>query len=395
MRSQRVSSAVRGGLPSSITLALAFSLVLPALISTAPAGAEPNTLAGRQAFRAMVASTEKLRREGKLDEAVGACEAFLRAHPDAGMLTTMAVGRIGHILRGPEAKELRAKLAAGIPVEFPDCLPYVCLSGAWRAQDMLWGTAATEASVQEAERLLSGLIDELGARFPVHDSPGRQVLALRVQALRRQDRLDEALTCARAYVARAPGLLSDRFILQALHDCVSVRNTTGELVQCAKLYYVLCHFTEPEVNHAVKLASKALTLHGGPGEALQFLRAQEEAGAPNPLSRLPLFAVADVTTMATAAQENPEAKLNVLLFSGRFDEALDMAMEQMRRAAARDPGLMATALRNVARCMKAHDLNVIRANQFLEFHRTGIGENPIYEFQEQIAQIETPAEGGG
>ena len=194
MRSQRVSSAVRGGLPSSITLALAFSLVLPALISTAPAGAEPNTLAGRQAFRAMVASTEKLRREGKLDEAVGACEAFLRAHPDAGMLTTMAVGRIGHILRGPEAKELRAKLAAGIPVEFPDCLPYVCLSGAWRAQDMLWGTAATEASVQEAERLLSGLIDELGARFPVHDSPGRQVLALRVQALRRQDRLDEALT---------------------------------------------------------------------------------------------------------------------------------------------------------------------------------------------------------
>ena len=48
------------------------------------------------------------------------------------------------------------------------------------------------------------------------------------------------------------------------------------------------------------------------------------------------------------------------------------------------------ALRNLARCFKAHDLNLIRANQFLEFHRTGAGVNPLPELEGELANAVTP-----
>jgi len=51
---------------------------------------------------------------------------------------------------------------------------------------------------------------------------------------------------------------------------------------------------------------------------------------------------------------------------------------------------MATALRNLARCFKAHDLNLIRANQFLEFHRTGAGVNPLPALEGELANAPNP-----
>ena len=48
------------------------------------------------------------------------------------------------------------------------------------------------------------------------------------------------------------------------------------------------------------------------------------------------------------------------------------------------------ALRNAGRCFKAHDLNLIRANQFLEFHRTGAGVNPLPALEGELANAPNP-----
>ncbi len=42
--------------------------------------------------------------------------------------------------------------------------------------------------------------------------------------------------------------------------------------------------------------------------------------------------------------------------------------------------------KNIARCFKAHDCSVARANQFLQFHATGEGENPLPALETELKQ---------
>jgi len=53
----------------------------------------------------------------------------------------------------------------------------------------------------------------------------------------------------------------------------------------------------------------------------------------------------------------------------------------MREAGnSKDKFKMAQSLTDVARCFKAKDLNLLRANRFLEYQKTGQGENPLPTF---------------
>ncbi|PJB60263.1 MAG: hypothetical protein CO096_34820, partial [Armatimonadetes bacterium CG_4_9_14_3_um_filter_66_14] len=92
--------------------------------------------------------------------------------------------------------------------------------------------------------------------------------------------------------------------------------------------------------------------------------------------------------VAAAAETDTDGRFNALLYAGTLAEALELAKEQLRTSAGVD-WRMATALRNLARCFKAHDLNLLRANQFLEFHRTGAGVNPLPELEAELAAAPT------
>ncbi len=47
---------------------------------------------------------------------------------------------------------------------------------------------------------------------------------------------------------------------------------------------------------------------------------------------------------------------------------------------------MVKALGQVARVFKAKDLNLVRGNQFLEYARTGKGENPLSAFWDEVTE---------
>jgi len=57
------------------------------------------------------------------------------------------------------------------------------------------------------------------------------------------------------------------------------------------------------------------------------------------------------------------------------------AVDEMREAGnSKDKFKMTQSLTDVARCFKAKDLNLLRANRFLEYQKTGQGENPLPTF---------------
>jgi len=69
------------------------------------------------------------------------------------------------------------------------------------------------------------------------------------------------------------------------------------------------------------------------------------------------------------------------LYASRYQDAMMAAQEAMAQADAQG---MIAALNEVARVFKARDLNLVRANQFLSYAKTGQGQNPLAGFWEEL-----------
>jgi len=82
--------------------------------------------------------------------------------------------------------------------------------------------------------------------------------------------------------------------------------------------------------------------------------------------------------LASAPENNRKLRLNALLYAGKFDEALTVAKDMVIKSPTTD--MMLEGIRSLARCFKAKDLSIVRANQFLEYHKTGKGEDPLATF---------------
>ena len=149
----------------------------------------------------------------------------------------------------------------------------------------------------------------------------------------------------------------------------------------------LSDFTEAEVNQATEWVSAALVAAQGPGAALQFAKSQDDPETASPLKEVPLLELGDPDKLLEAAGAGDrDARISVFLGTGQTAKALTEATEQMRQSAGAAPQYLADALRNLARCFKAHDLNLLRANRFLEYHRTGAGENPLPPLEGELAR---------
>ncbi|PIZ44921.1 MAG: hypothetical protein COY42_13090 [Armatimonadetes bacterium CG_4_10_14_0_8_um_filter_66_14] len=103
------------------------------------------------------------------------------------------------------------------------------------------------------------------------------------------------------------------------------------------------------------------------------------------LTRVPLLDCSGtpppVPPLVTAAADNLHARLNAQLALGDYGNAVADAVDEMREAGnSKDKLKMTQSLTDVARCFKAKDLNLLRANRFLEYQKTGQGENPLPTF---------------
>lgn len=344
-----------------------------------------------QACQQALAAAEKLRKEAKLEEAVGVCEGFFRQHPDCGAigrsLTYFIDGVFWRDVKDPQ--QIQKIVLRGYQ-EFANVPDYFTLCARYLSQSYLWVDAPKALAVAKEA------LEKLGDKLP-SDYMGSNLLLFHVYSLRNANQFKEAIAAAREYAQRSPFLLSHPDFLTPLFDSVKAGGKPEEIVGVAKLVYVLCDFTQEAISKATSLCSQALTATEGPGVAIQFAKSQEDPKVTNPIKDAPLFNLGEgekpagsvAERMLTAAGKDPDMRLNALLYLGRIREALEFSKGQMR--ASQDPASLAVALKNLARCFKAKDLNLIRANRFLEFHRTGEGENPLKELE---AELEKEAKEG-
>jgi len=186
--------------------------------------------------------------------------------------------------------------------------------------------------------------------------------------------------------------------VKLLFDCCKDKRDWDGMLQAAKLAFVCCDFKEDALGKATELCVEACTAKGGPGLAAQFVKSQESTEVASPFKDVPLprfdpegkteGLVGQVAkpveetgqppALLEAAGDDLHAKVNAQLALGDFGNALADALDEMRTANQKDQ--MAKALADVARCFKAKDLNLIRANQFLAYQKTGQGENPLPTF---------------
>jgi hypothetical protein len=109
-----------------------------------------------------------------------------------------------------------------------------------------------------------------------------------------------------------------------------------------------------------------------------FLNYLKTGQGDNPLAAVP---PAPITPEQQQEQEaavggNLSLKVDACLFNGQYPEALHAAeMQTVSDGPDAQAGIV-----NIARCFKAKDVCCVRANQYLDWVRTGQGANPVLTF---------------
>lgn len=342
----------------------------------------------KAAFNALKDQVEQLRAQQQPQQAIAACEQFLARWPSILPFARNATVLINNVvsadLKDPAERQQVYRRAYH---EFGDCPEYYCLGVAAVARESL----APGGDPAKAEELLRGVIGQLGDHLPPDTYLGYNLYILHMQALRALGRPADALGLARTAALRSPWMIGDKAFLRILCDAARDLKEPAQTLAAAKLYFLLGDFTEPVVTDATQLVAEALTSQDGPGVALQFAKAQQDRALPNPLRDAPTFDLGPTATLLAAAGEDPEALLNVHLYQGRDDLALRQARKLLTAASRQNSYYVARALRQIARCFKAHDLSLQRANEYLTFHATGTGANPLKALEAELAKPAAPA----
>ena len=363
-----------------------------------PTFAEPAAAQARQVYATARQQADQLVKAGQYEQAVAVAEGFLRQYPDRGICARgMAVLVEGVLARNLTDPAKRHEVYQRAYDEFEAATDYYCLGAVGLIREYVWGQGGVARDAKKAADLAKEVIDKLGDRLPRDYYLGYNLYMQRLIALRYAEGGEAALAFAREAALACPAMLSNKDFLRAICDAAKVAGAAGsgdprraqadQMVSAAKLCYVLCDFKEDDISKATEAVTTALTASQGPGAALQFAKSQEDPETASPLKDVPVFNLGDPEKLLEAAGAGDRnARISVFLATGQTAKALTEATEQMRQSAGAAPQYLADALRNLARCFKAHDLNLLRANRFLEYHRTGAGENPLPPLEGELAR---------
>ena len=354
--------------------------------------AEPVTAQVRQVYATARQQADQQVKAGQYEQAVATAEGFLRQYPDSGIcargMAVLVEGVLSRNLTDPAKRHAVYQRAYD---EFEAATDYYCLGAVGLIREYVWGQGGVARDAKKAADLAKEVIEKLGDRVPRDYYLGFNLYLQRLIALRYAEGGEAALAFARESALACPAMLSNKDFLRAICDAAKMTKDPKQTVSAAKLCYVLCDFKEDDLAKATEAVATALTASQGPGAALQFAKSQEDPETASPLKDVPLWDLGDPDKLLEAAGAGDRnARISVYLATGQTAKALTEATEQMRQSAGAAPQYLADALSNLARCFKAHDLNLIRANQFLEFHRTGAGVNPLPELEGELANAVTP-----
>jgi len=146
----------------------------------------------------------------------------------------------------------------------------------------------------------------------------------------------------------------------------------------ARAAYALCDFDEKAIRGAVELVRSTYMSLGNFQKSVQFIQSQEDPQKVNPLREVPMPRLAPERKEQLLGAAGDEAELAILvhLYAGDITTALSTAKMHLIEAPSEEA---VEALMHVARTLKAMDLNIVRANQFIIYAKTGEGDNPLLQ----------------
>jgi tetratricopeptide (TPR) repeat protein len=232
----------------------------------------------------------------------------------------------------------------------------------------------------EAIQLAEEQLEALGEYMQPFD---RRVMVIQLTyAYDKAGQTEKALATYEELLPGTPALLTLPLYFERLFELQTKLAKQDEALTTARLGYALCAFEQTAIEAMSNLVKKAYASRGEIFKATQFFAAQEDPEKPNPLAEVPMPEVSEEQLAQMLEIGAGDCRLEVCsyLYAGRYEEAMMAAQEAMAAAPAED---MLRALGEVARVFKAKDLNLVRANQFLNYAKTGEGENPLAGFWEE------------
>lgn len=206
-------------------------------------------------------------------------------------------------------------------------------------------------------------------------------------------RPEEALHRWTRVAARTQGDWYGKGDVNRMVDALLEVGNRAEALRWAKLGWQMSAFSKQGVAEASAALAKGWS---GPGLDLSHVRAfalaQRDADAPNPLREVELPTWDKTVLRRTIKNMGDEsAKVTLLIADQRLGEALAVAQRMIES----DPlGVRGAAgVRGVAQVFKAHDLNTVRANAFVQWiaKPNGEVENPLPALERELAAEAKPA----
>lgn len=194
---------------------------------------------------------------------------------------------------------------------------------------------------------------------------------------------DKGIAICQKYGPDTPALLTVKGYYDRLLDMQLKAGRRQEALSTARLCYAICDFNQEEIEKAGDLVRKGFAGGGDISKAMQFVACQADPKAPNPLLAVALPPITDEQLQKHLAMymTTGSNRIRAYLCAGKYREAMTeatLAVGSVRM------DQMTGALQDVARVFKAHDLNLVRANQFLTYAKTGTGSSPVDEFMQEV-----------
>ena len=182
-----------------------------------------------------------------------------------------------------------------------------------------------------------------------------------------------------------PDLIHELWYWTLLAETYTGLQQMDKAKQAAVLGLRLCPFDPDSVRTSLELLLGAAVLGGDRAATEAFLQYLKTGAGDNPCAQVPMPQLTDqqVDQMLANTGGLFTPLVNAYLYAGQFEravqaaqqEVVSLAVDETQQAAQTSKGIL-----DIARCFKAKDMHLLRANQFIVWVKTGEGENPLEDF---------------
>ena len=250
-----------------------------------------------------------------------------------------------------------------------------CLGNATR-EEMFEAARACASAMLWGDQQPLGHYSASWARCGTTDSYVRLILTTYEKA----DQLPEAAEFLRLFAVHHADSADQQWYWDNLVSTYLEAGQPDGAQQAAVTAFRLCPFRKWELMQSLERLHTTLVATGDNEQAQAFLEYFGGGEGDNPLGQVPNLPLSGQERRRLVSHRQVGGTLSQLvtahLYSGRYKDALETALQELELLGDRNEAVRMAAS-DVARCFKAKDMNLRRANQFITFLNTGQGEDPL------------------